>query len=55
MIETSNEVNNPLLVNYIDEVVVDIIEENVNEAEGNIVDQGNNNFQGLEICLLQKL
>jgi hypothetical protein len=31
-----------------DEEVVDNIEENVNEVEGNVVDQGNNDFQGLE-------
>jgi hypothetical protein len=42
-----NQVNN-ILVNNIDEEVVDNIEENVNEVEGNVVDQGNNDFQGLE-------
>ena len=42
-----NEVNN-LLINNIDEEVVDNIEENLNEVEGNAVDQGNNDFQGLE-------
>ena len=41
-------VNNPLLVNNIDEEVVVNIGGNVNEVEGNVVDQGNNNFQGLE-------
>ena len=45
-----NNVNqvNDILVNNIDEEVVDNIEENVNENEGNIVDQGINDFQGLE-------
>ena len=32
-----NQVNNPILVNNIDEEVVDDIEENVNEGEGNIL------------------
>ena len=41
-------VNNPILVNNMDEEVVDNIEENVNEVEGDAVDQGNNDFQGLE-------
>ena len=43
-----NEVNNPIMIDNIDEEVVDNIEENVNEVEENVVDQGNNNFQGLE-------
>ena len=43
-----NTVNNPILVNNMDEEVVDNIEENVNEVEANVVDQGNDNFQGLE-------
>ena len=53
-----NAVNNPILVNNIDEEVVDNIlenanvvegnEENVNEVEGNEVGQENNDFQGLE-------
>ena len=42
-----NAVNN-ILVNNIDEEVVDDIEENVIEVEGNVVDPGNNGFQGLE-------
>ena len=42
-----SELNN-ILVNNMDEEVVDNIEENVNVVEGNFVDQGNNNFQGLE-------
>ena len=40
--------NNPILVNNIDEELVHNIEENVNEVEGNADDQGNNDFQGLE-------
>ena len=43
-----NAVNNLLEINNVDEEVVDNIEENVNEFEGNAVDQGNNDFQGLE-------
>ena len=43
-----NEVNNCILDNNVDERVVDNIEENVNEGEGNVVDQENNDFQGLE-------
>ena len=40
---------NNILDNNIDEEVVDNIEENENEVEGNVVvDQGNNDFQGLE-------
>ena len=34
--------------NNVNEEVVDNIEENVNEVEGNVVDQENNDFQGLE-------
>ena len=43
-----NAVNNPILVNNMDEEVVDNIVENLNEVEGNVVDQGNNDFQGPE-------
>ena len=43
-----NEVNDLIVVNNIDEEVVDDIEENANEVEVNVVDQGNNNFQGFE-------
>ena len=43
-----NAVNNLSEINNIDEEVVDNIDENVNEVEGNVVDQGNNGFQGLE-------
>ena len=46
--DLNNKVNNPILVNDIVEEVVDNIEENVNEVEGNVVDQGNDDFQGLE-------
>ena len=42
-----NQVNN-ILDNNIDEEVVDNIEENINEVEGNVIDQDNDNFQGLE-------
>ena len=42
-----NQVNN-ILVNNMDEEVVNNIEENVNEVEGNVVDQGNDDFQGFE-------
>ena len=40
--------NNLIIVNNIDEEAVDNIEENVNEVEGNVDDQVNNNFEGLE-------
>ena len=43
--EDENNVNE---VNNIDEEVVDNIEENVNEVEAHVVDQGNNDFEGLE-------
>ena len=43
-----NAVNIHILVNNMDEEVVDNIGENVNEVEDNIVDNGNNDFQGLE-------
>ena len=45
-----NNVNqvNDILDNNIDEDVVDNIGENVNEVEGNVVNQENNDFQGLE-------
>ena len=39
---------NLILVNNIDEDVADNIEGNVNEVEGNVVYQENNNFEGLE-------
>ena len=39
-----NAVNNLLEINNVDEEVVDNIEENVDEVEGNVVDQGNNDF-----------
>ena len=45
-----NDVNN-LLVNNMDEEVnnvIDNVEENVNEVEGNVVGQGNINYEALQ-------
>ena len=46
--DLNNKVDNPILVNNIDEEVVANVEENVNVVEGNEVGQENNHFQGLD-------
>ena len=47
-INFNNRVNDPILVNNMDEEVVDNIDDNVNEVEDIEVGQENNDFQGLE-------
>ena len=48
LVNPNNILKGNILVNNIDEEVVDNIEEEINEVEGNVVDQGNDDFQGLE-------